>query len=141
VKNEYVLANVTRPGIFNFYPTEEAARADMERANTENFCGWGPYEPMTYDAYRTLEEAIYLRDPAEEITEEQWYYFLEVLPPDNLETRPGYTSFLLSEHQSGNYTSQYVAVGRGDERRYFTKTVNALLPSTWLTEDTVPPAN
>jgi len=52
------------------------------------------------------EEIKYIR-PWEEITEEKWDYFLEVLPPEVWKTADGVEIFRMSEYTQGNITQHY----------------------------------
>ena len=86
---------------------------------------------MTYAAYKQAERAYYLTQPLQEITREQYWYHLEVLPPEAWEDGDGVNRFLMSEYQHASYTHQY-AVWQG---RYFCRLVDAHDRSTWITAD------
>jgi hypothetical protein len=139
MEKEWILANTGANGhfgVFNFYPSQTAAVADQARANA--WVGWGPYEPMTFDDYLAAERAHYLSRPTKEITGDEWVRMLEVLPPKHWIQQPSYNSFLLSEHTSGPYTSQYVALGcaaDGHHERYYTRLVDATDRTTWIQPD------
>lgn len=170
--SEFVLASRTPPSCFNFYPSLEHAAADADRANGKrcrcghvftdadavrpfdgrkiidcSVCGKSSYpdhtyEPMTWDEYRKAQRDCYLGDVPVQITREKFNYALEVLPPDAFEHKGNIISFLMCEHYSGPYTSQYVAKGHGHATTYWTKMVDASDRSTWMTAESlahVPP--
>jgi hypothetical protein len=124
-----VLACTNPPSLFNFYLTEESAKADLPRANRDEP---GKYSLMTEEEFFKAQRAFYLGDPPAEITEKQFHYALEVLPPLHYLGREGFASFLMSEFHSGPYTHQYVAVSRDGNTRYFSKLVDATDESTWM---------
>jgi len=134
--NPFVLANENGRGIFNFYPTMTAARDDQPRANGAEFSS-GPYEPMTYTEFERRNRNFWLTDPIQ-ITEKQWMYALEVLPPDGWVQEPGFNSFLMSERTSGSFTNQYVRYGTGDNCTYWEKMVDLADRSTWMKRDECP---
>ncbi len=125
---EFILAAVDRLGIWGFYPTMDAARADMERANASDpTC---KYAPMEYSAYKSLEREQMLGDGPQQITREKFMEMLEVLPPLKWERGAfDFESFLMSEFMSGPYTQQYAR--RGDT--FWCKMVDATDRTTWMT--------
>ncbi len=133
---EFVLADPEKLSIWNFYPSFDAAEAEASRVNSYESTQQNPshYQPMSYAEYVAHERQTYLSRPAEEITHERYWDALEVLPPKHFTRVSGCESFLMLEHWSGPYTSQFVAY-RG---RYFTKLVDAFDKSTWLTAATLP---
>lgn len=71
--------------------------------------------------YMSFDEASKLHDeknklPVSEITEKEFWYFLEVLPPNGWKQESGRESFKMSEHWSGPITGIYARIGK----RYFT---------------------
>jgi hypothetical protein len=129
---DFVLATIKPPSVFNFYPTREAAEADLPRANRNES---EKYAPMTWEEFYKAQRAFYLGDPPAEITEERFHYALEVLPPMRYRCREGFTSFLMSEFHSGPYTHQYVAIAKDGNTRYFSKLVDATDERTWMTAE------
>lgn len=125
---EFVLARVDGLGVWNFYPTLEAATLAAPDVNSRNK---EQYAPKTWAEYKKEERDFWLRDPATEITEEKFTEMLCVLPPLKWETGRGgdFESFLLSEFTSGVFTQQYARHGE----TYWTKTVDAFDRSTWIT--------
>lgn len=126
---QFVLACVNPPRVWNFYPTLEAAEADRERVNASD--RGVTYEPMTYDAYKLAERAVWLADGEREITREKFWQMLEVLPPMNWTRKGDFESFLMSEFTSGSFTEQYARRGE----KYYSKTVDATDRSTWMKEN------
>lgn len=127
-----VLACTTPPSLFNYYLTEEAAKADLPRANRDEP---GKYSIMTEDQFYTAQRAFYLGDPPAEITEEKFTEMFEVLPPLKYHSGEGFASFLMSEFHSGPYTHQYIRVTKDGEARYYSKLVDATDRSTWMTRE------
>jgi hypothetical protein len=74
-----------------------------------------------------------MAQPPTRITEEQFDYALNVLPPDNFASGGGFTSFTMCEFQTGPYTNQYAAIRVGGETRYYQKLVDAFRRKTWMT--------
>ena len=69
-----------------------------------------------------------MSQPVFEITKEQWWDALEVLPPMAWHTADEVERFLMSEFTTGSFTNQYARLGE----RYFVKTVNARDKSSWI---------
>ena len=67
---------------------EENAR---ERGYTDT------YKVMSYEAYRMAKREKYLSMPLNDITDEQYYDMLDVLPPLRYGNNEGLQSFFLSE--------------------------------------------
>lgn len=133
---EFVLASIDPPSVWNLYPSMEAAAAQAEDANTYNVrlekhgAPKRNYAPMRFDDYQKAERACYLNQPAEAVTEETFNEMFECLPPKNLTgSWDKFFSFLMIEHWSGVYTSQYVRFADG---RCFTKLVDSTDKSTWM---------
>lgn len=132
-----VLACLTPPSIWDFYDDFAIAQSRQQEVNDYNAKleqhGAPPrhYEPMTYGAYKSQERDFYLAAPATEITAKQFEKALNVLSPMKWRRTAQYESFLISEFWSGNYTSQYIKVGK----RYWEKFVDAHDPTTWMTEE------
>ncbi len=79
---------------------------------------------MSEKEFTKIERDHYLSTPAKEITKEDYWYALEVLPPMHYQNG----SFLMSEFMSGPYTEQYIEMCG----RYFSKMVDAYDRSTWM---------
>ena len=69
---------------------------------------------MPVEAFRAALHAAYQTEP-EEITEEQWWYLLEVLPPVAWTNRSGAESFKVCERTVDDITACCVRIGG----RYF----------------------
>jgi hypothetical protein len=138
---EYVLATLTPyPSLWCFAASEQDAANQAEDANRY----WKHisetqgtpernYQPMTYADYVEAECQFYLSRPLEEITAEKYDEMLNVLPPKKWHTTGGLQRFLMSEHWSGPYTSQYATI----DGRFFTRVVDAGDESTWITRDEI----
>ena len=127
---EAVLACLNPPSIWQFYPCLDIAASVQTDVNARNTL-WPErtYTPMLYTDYTAAERAYYLDQPLQEITEAQWTYQHEVLPPLQPHTEQGMYRFLCSEFMNGPYTSQYAAY----QGRYYTRLVDATDPTTWIT--------
>jgi hypothetical protein len=138
---DYALASLMPyPSVWSFYPTLEAAAAKAEEANAYSKRvadtqgeAQRPYEPMTYQDYKAAEHQFYLSRPLKEISEERFNEAYEVLPPMAVRNADGVFSFLMIEHWSGPYTSQYAAFNG----KHFTRLVDATDPSSWITRDEI----
>lgn len=124
--HRYVIAQLKPPRLFNLYPTQALAEADLERAIESS----GKYDTiMTMDAYIEHERTIILSDPLVEINEEKFIEMLEVLPPLRWQQFAGWERFCMAEFWTGSYTQQYVRAGK----RYFTRMVDVTDPKGWIT--------
>lgn len=86
------------------------------------------YEIMSYGDFEAAKREFYLSKPATEVTEDQFYEMLNVLPPVNWVTINGVNEFCMSERLTGNYTGQY---GRSNGKFYH-KTVDIYDKTTWI---------
>lgn len=127
---EFVLARVGALGIWNFYPSMEAAELAAPAINAKE--APEQYAPMSYADYKAAERAQLLGDEPTEITADRFHEMLEVLPPMKWEHRGSFQSFLMSEFLTGVYTSQYAQRGHGESATYWTKLVDATDRSTWM---------
>ena len=90
------------------------------------------YQAMTYEQFRVLEREKLLGKPLQEISEDQFYEMLNVLPPIGWTSHKGVEVFCMSEFYTGFYTNQYAhdkATGK-----YYTKLVDYADRSTWIPE-------
>jgi hypothetical protein len=129
---QILIARTAPPSAFNFYPTEEAAKADLPRANRDES---GKYSVMTWAEFENAQRAFYLGDAPEEITQEKFQDAFEVLPPLKYHGGAGFESFLMSEFHSIPYTHQYIRVTKDGKDRYFSKLVDATDRQTWMTAE------
>lgn len=97
----------------------------------------GEYVPMTWDDFVKAQRDCYLADGPVQITRAKWWEALEVLPPDEYEQHGNLVSFLICEHYSGPYTSQYVKRGHGEAVTYWTKMVDSRDRLTWMTSESL----
>jgi hypothetical protein len=137
---DYVLACLNPPSCWSLYPTLEAAAAAQEDANAyakrivdTRGAPLRQYEPMLYDDYKQAERQFYLSRPLEEISEDRFNEAYEMLPPKAVRNADGVFSFLMLEHWSGPYTSQYTAY----QGKHFTRLVDASDRTTWITRDEI----
>jgi len=78
---------------------------------------------LPFDEAETRFEAQFKTDPVQ-ITEAQWWYALEVLPPEDWHRTAAGESFKMSERLAGSITGIYVALDEG----YFMFNDSAELP-------------
>ncbi|MBK7366185.1 MAG: hypothetical protein IPI97_14805 [Nitrosomonas sp.] len=95
---------------------ENPPRSHIQRETLDEICARYPETE-----YIEFDEAIKIKDeknrlPVSEITEKDFWYMLEVLPPKGWKQEPGRESFKMIEHYSGNITGIYARIGE----RYFT---------------------
>src|SRR5438128_6454603 len=123
------LASTNPPCLFNFYGDEDAAHADLARANRCILAPKDGYQVMRYGQYKAAERAFYLDDPLTTIDERHYTEMFEVLPPLHCQSHRSFHSFLMSEFHAGVYTRQY-ACSLG---HYVCRMVDATDTSTWIT--------
>ena len=80
---------------------------------------------------KDYHQRTYLDQPATEITEERYWYALEVLPPMRFrhDRETGIESFCMSEFTTGTITTQYASANG----RYICKNVDMTRPETFIT--------
>jgi hypothetical protein len=113
---DYVLACLNPPSCWSLSPTLEAAAAAQEDADTyakriaeTQGAPRLHYAPIPYAAYKAAKHQYYLSRTLEEISEDRFNEAYEVLPPKAVRNAAGAFSFLMSQHSSGPYSSQYAA--------------------------------
>ena len=88
------------------------------------------YQLMTYDEYLQLMRKKYIDDATiKEVTEEDFDYALDVLPPLHWCKIDGIEMFCMSEATWGTYTTQYA---RTPDGKYYCTTVDSTDRSTWI---------
>jgi hypothetical protein len=127
IEKNWVIVTEKYPTSIYTYPTETKAQSEEKARCLNNRGEIGKYEVMHFDEF-LKRKADRLLTPIEEISEENYYYALEVLPPMNWGVHNGISSFFMSEFTDGNYTSQYAKRGG----KYYCKTVNYYDKSTWI---------
>jgi len=126
----------TVPSLWNFYDTREQAEAALvgERAAAiAAHYAEGTTRVMTYDEFKAVEKKAMITDEITEISEKDYRYALEVLPPMGWKRDGGIERFFMSERVSGSYTHMYAATGD----RYFSKLVDLSDKATWITADAI----
>lgn len=109
------------------YPTNAEywkARAVEYRKESESakLAAWEEFQKILRDFF-TTEKAV-------EVSEEDYYEHLDVLPPIHYISRNGFTMFCMSEMTTGKYTTQYA---RDNETgKYYCLTVDVTDPETWI---------
>ena len=120
-----LVVDVTNNYIENIYDTKEQATVACAELNQKT----NKYNVVDFVEYRKTEKAKWVTGIVREITEDAWWYALEVLPPMRWRSNGIVESFLMSEYMSGPYTEQYY---RLDDRHYV-KMVDATDSSTEIT--------
>ena len=118
---------IYKPGEHNIQSTTHVDKDGVERVNFTGGktldeymaakAGQG-FEVMPYDMAAPMMEAAQLAEyckPWQEITKEQWWDMLEVLPPEKWQTVNGVEIFRICEYTSGTITGHYARLGD----RYF----------------------
>ena len=88
------------------------------------------FEIMTYTEFQNRQREKLLAGDPQEITEDEYYEALDVLPPEKWVTIDGVSEFCMSEHYTANYTSQYAKDTRTN--KFYCKTVDIFDSSTWI---------
>lgn len=73
-----------------------------------------PVTIMTWDEYDKQHQALFIAPPSE-ITKDEYWQMLEVLPPDDWQQDSDTESFKMCEHMTGPITGIYARIGE----RYF----------------------
>jgi hypothetical protein len=136
------LAATQPPALFNYYPDVASAQADLPRANGGGLAPQGGYHILTYGAYLRGMRAYYLGQPLRPCSRQQFWYALEVLPPQAYHATTHFTRFCMSEYQQDNYTKSYACLGNawGKDARhavYVYRYVDATDSATWITPDEI----
>ena len=90
------------------------------------------YKVMSYDQFIRMERVHILSLPLQEISEEEYYEMLNVLPPLEWITRQEVEMFCMSEFYTGVYTTQY-AYDKVN-KKFYSKIVDYTDKSTWICE-------
>ncbi len=114
------------PYIWSFYITYQDAEAALPHVSTQYKAG---VKIIAYKDFEALQRPYYITGEIVEITKEQWWDKLEVLPPEAWERGVVFERFRMSEYLTGYYTRQYARLGE----RYFTAVIDVRDKSTWLT--------
>lgn len=129
IKTEYVIAELKKLEVWDFYPTEEAAQADLPRVLKKEEAKQAQYIVTTYDDFLKRQRDHLLNKPLRLITEERFYEMLDVLPPLAYTRHHGVLCFCMSEFLTGPYTTQFAKYNG----KHFEKIVDYYDRSTWIT--------
>ena len=86
------------------------------------------YKIMTWDEFQSGQKKYLLSDDLKEITKEEYYKALNVLPPIQWCTIAGVEMFCLSEMYTDTYTTQYARCNE----KYYCKMVDTTDKETWI---------
>lgn len=86
------------------------------------------YQIMTFDDYLAQKKEYYLSDPVQEISEDEYYENLNVLPPLFWCIIDGVDMFCMSEFYTDSFTAQYAKYNG----KYYCKMVDAYDKTTWI---------
>lgn len=120
-------------GVWNLYATGQEAIDALVNLKTERPGEYDNALVLLFDDWNSAREADLLSPGLQEITEEAYWYALEVLPPMQWHTGDGVNRFCMSEFTAGNITNQYATLTRNGERRYFCKPVSYNDRATYIT--------
>ena len=90
----------------------------------------GEIAPMTWEEFGKLQRDYWLSKEAQEITEEQFEYALNVLPPLNWKNYEDYSTFFMQEFMTSTFTEQYYHDKRSG--KYYCALVDICDKSTWI---------
>lgn len=84
----------------------------------------------TYEEFQKIQRNFFILEKPVEVSEEDYYEHLDVLPPIHYTSRNGFSMFCMSEMTTGKYTTQYAK----DEKtgKYYCLTVDVTDPETWI---------
>lgn len=88
------------------------------------------FEVITYEEYIKREKVKWLNKEPREITEDEYNYALNVLPPYLWENNGSYSMFFISEATHLSFHAQYIYVK--PTGKYYTAIADVLDKSTWL---------
>ena len=83
---------------------------------------------MTLEEFTKKQKDFYINRPLKEITEDDYYEHLDILPPLFWQTINGVNEFCMSEFHTGVFTGQYAKYNG----KYYYKLVDAYDKSTWI---------
>lgn len=86
------------------------------------------YQIMTFEEFHEAQKQFICKSPIVEVTEEDYWEHLEVLPPEYYGTLEGVTMFCMGERTTGTFTAQYAKYNG----RYFCATVDVTDRNTWI---------
>ena len=86
------------------------------------------YEMMTFADYLRRKKKIMTSGDVTEVTADEYYYVLNIMPPIQMSFRDGMSLFCVSEMKTDTYTTQYAEIGD----RYYSATVDLADESTWI---------
>ena len=86
------------------------------------------YQIMTFEQFQDAQKEFLCNGPISEVTEEDYWEHLEVLPPEYYGTIDGVTMFCMCEHYTGTFTTQYAKYNG----RYFSAMVDVSDRKTWI---------
>ena len=87
------------------------------------------FKIMTYEEFIELQKNHYNRLPLTEITEDQFFEMMNVLPPIYWRTKNNIEMFCMSEFLTSSFTSQYLH--DRTTNKFYHKTVDVTDQSTW----------
>lgn len=85
---------------------------------------------VTWEEFQKIQRDFFISEKPVEVSEEDYYEHLDVLPPIHYISRNGFTMFCMSEMITGPYTTQYA---RNDKTgKYYCLIVDVSDPKTWI---------
>lgn len=88
------------------------------------------FEAVTFEEYKKRQRERWLSKEAKEITEEQYYYALDVLPPKHYVRNERYHMFFIGECTTMSFFGQYLYDKQTG--KYWTALTDILDESTWI---------
>lgn len=100
------------------------ARANEYRRESESA------KIVTWEEFQKIQRDFFISEKPVEVSEEDYYEHLDVLPPIHYISRNGFTMFCMSEMYTGTYTTQYARDNKTG--KYYCLTVDVTDPETWI---------
>ena len=120
------IVDIDRLWVWNFYDTIGLAKGQLPEVQAKN--PDSTYEIMRLDEFERREKEKYLA-PARQITKEQWWDALEVLPPEDWRPHSSPETFRMCEYYTGSMTNQYGSYNS----IFIQKMIDVRDKSTWIT--------
>ena len=88
------------------------------------------FRPVTFEEYKQLQREKWLSNEPKEITEKEYYYAMEVLPPKNWIDNERYSMFFIGECTTMTFYGQYLYDKVNG--KYYYALADIFDKSTWL---------
>lgn len=128
----YIINSATPPTSIESYATTLPEARNLRQSATERAARHhdrqARFNIITPEHFDYLQRLYVLSLPVHEISEQQFRYALEVLPPYAHGHINGNETFFMSEFDFGLYTTQYAHIAG----KFYSSTANPFDKSTWI---------